>query len=98
MTLPLVFRPAAQAEFDAAAVWYENQRPGLGDDFVAEVKQVLDTIASHPERFAVADGDVRGAPVTRFPYYVYYRVKPNQVVVIAVFHASRDPAIWQGRK
>jgi hypothetical protein len=34
MTLPLVFRPVAQAEFVAATAWYEDQRPGLGGDFV----------------------------------------------------------------
>ena len=34
MTLPLVFRPVAQAEFVAAIAWYEDQRPGLGGDFV----------------------------------------------------------------
>lgn len=66
MSLPLVFRPAAQAEFDAATSWYEGQQPGLGDDFVAEVQQVLDTLASHPERYPLADGDIREAPVSRF--------------------------------
>ncbi|HYT88475.1 MAG TPA: type II toxin-antitoxin system RelE/ParE family toxin [Gemmataceae bacterium] len=97
MSLPLVFRTVAQTEFDDAAVWYENQQPGLGADFVAEVQQVLDTIAAHPERYAVASGDVREALVSRFPYCVYYRVKPDRIVIIAVFHTSRDPSIWQGR-
>jgi plasmid stabilization system protein ParE len=98
MSLPIVFRPAAQGELDDAAAWYEGRRAGLGDDFLAEVQQVLDTIANQPERYPIADGDVRQAPVSRFPYCVYYRVKPDRVVVIAVFHTSRDPAIWQGRK
>jgi toxin ParE1/3/4 len=98
MSLPLIFRPVAQAEFDDAAQWYEAQRPGLGSDFVAEVQQVLDTIANHPQRYPVVEGDVRAAPVARFPDCVYYRVKPARVVVIAVLHAARDPSIWQGRK
>src|SRR5438270_9757901 len=98
MSLPLVFRPAAQTEFDEAAAWYEGQRPGLGTDFVAEVQQVLDTVANHPERYPAVSGDVREALVSRFPYCVYDRVKPNRVVVIAVFHTSRDPLVWQGRK
>ena len=98
MSLPVVFRPVAQAEFDAAAAWYEGQRPGLGTDFVAEVQQVLDTIANQPDRYPVVSGDVREAPVSQFPYCVYYRVKPDRVVVVAVFHTSRDPSIWQGRK
>jgi toxin ParE1/3/4 len=65
---------------------------------VAEVQQVLDTIAAQPDRYPVVSGDVREAPVSRFPYCVYYRGKPDRIVVIAVFHTSRDPAIWQGRR
>src|SRR5437764_13355782 len=97
MSLPLVFRPVAQTEFDGAAAWYEGQRPGLGSDFVAEVQKVFDTIANQPDRYPIASGDVREAPVSRFPYCVYYRVKPSRLVVIAVFHTSRDPSVWQGR-
>lgn len=98
MSLRLVFRPAALADFDEAAAWYEAQQPGLGADFAAEVQQVLDAIADQPERYPVADGDVREAATSRFPYCIYYRVKPDRVVAIAVFHTSRDPSIWQNRK
>jgi toxin ParE1/3/4 len=97
MSLPLVVRPTAQAEFEAAAAWYEERRPGLGDAFVTEVRRVLDTIADHPKRYPIADGDVREAPVSHFPYCVFYRVKPDRIVVIAVFHTSRDPSVWKGR-
>jgi toxin ParE1/3/4 len=97
MSLPLVVRHAGRAELDEAASWYESQRPGLGVEFVTEVQEVLDTIAAQPKRFPVAVGEVREAAVSRFPYYVYYRVKSDRLVVIAVFHSSRDPSVWQGR-
>jgi hypothetical protein len=42
MTLEVVFRPAARDEFDEAAVWYEERRPGLGVAFVAEIDRVID--------------------------------------------------------
>jgi plasmid stabilization system protein ParE len=98
MSLPLVFRTAAQMEFDDAADWYDSEQAGLGAAFVAEVQEVLDTIAAHPERYPIATGDVREAAVSRFPYYIYYRVKTNHIAVIAVFHTSRDRAVWQARK
>ena len=97
MTQPLIFRPAAEAEFDESAAWYEAQQPGLGGEFVAEVQAVLDVIAGQPKRYPVVSGDVREAPVSRFPFCVYDRAKPDRVVVIAVFHTSRDPAVWQSR-
>jgi hypothetical protein len=40
---------------------------------------------------------VREALVSGYPYGVYYREEPNQVVILSVFQAARDPSIWQGR-
>lgn len=97
MSLPLVFRAAARAEFVDATAWHGNQAAGLGADFASEVQKVLDTIARQPQRYPIVSGDVREAPVSRFPYCVYYRVKAARIVVISVFHTSRDPAIWQSR-
>lgn len=41
MSLPVIFRPAALAEFEEAVAWYEAQRAGLGEDFKLEVKAGL---------------------------------------------------------
>ncbi len=98
MSLTLVFRRAAQLEFDHAAGWYESQRPGLGVAFVSEVQHRLDTISDHPSQFPLIEGDVRGAMVSRFPFCVYFRVKPERAIVIAVFHTSREPSHWKDRK
>jgi plasmid stabilization system protein ParE len=98
MSLTVAFRKVAQREFDSATAWYENQRAGLGNEFVSEIQRVLDTITAHPDRYPVVFGTIREALVSRFPYAIYYRVKPERIVVVAVFHASRDPLIWQRRK
>ena len=97
MNLPVVLRPEARAEFDDAFDWYEQQRPGLGVDFVGQVQEVLDRISATPELYAQIFQDVRRAVVRRFPYSVLYKVEPQQVVVLAVFHSRRDPKIWQAR-
>jgi len=97
MSLPLVFRRVARAEFDDAADWYEQHRVGLGASFTTAVQQVLDRIAAQPDLYPQVYGDVREALVAGFPYIVYYREEAGQVLVLAVFHAARDPSIWQGR-
>ena len=48
MTRRIILRRAAQAEYDAAGDWYEQQRPGLGAAFTAAVQQVFDRIAANP--------------------------------------------------
>lgn len=97
MSLPLDFHPAVRGETDAAYRWYEQQRPGLGTDFLDAVEQVVAEITANPARYGFADGDVREGALTRFPYAVYYRVLPDRVRVLAVYHTSRDPSGWQSR-
>jgi plasmid stabilization system protein ParE len=97
MSLPVRLLPEARDEFDAAADWYEQQRPGLGTAFVDRVRDVLNGIAANPQMHAAVYQDVRKAVVQKFPYVVLYREEAGEVVVVAVFHTSRDPSIWQGR-
>ena len=97
MTLPVVLRPAAQSEFDRAFDWYEEQRTGLGEDFVAQVQDALNRISAKPELYPQMFKDVRRVVVQRFPYSVFYRVETEQIVVLAVFHSRRNPKRWQSR-
>jgi plasmid stabilization system protein ParE len=97
MSLPVVLRAEAQADFDDAFDWFERQRPGLGVDFAARVQEVFDRISANPLLHQVVFKDVRRAVVKRFTYSVFYRVEASQVLVLAVFHSKRDPSIWQGR-
>jgi plasmid stabilization system protein ParE len=98
MKLRLKLRRAARKEFDEAIRWYETRQSGLGGEFINEVEHAFQNIAAQPDRYPVAMDDIRIARVRRFPYSLYYRLKTQQIVVLAVFHSSRDPAIWQSRK
>ena len=97
MSLGLAFLRAARYEFDDAADWYEQRRAGLGDVFTTAVHQVLDRIVNQPRLYAQVFQDAREAPVADYPYCVYYREEADQILVLAVFHTSRDPSVWQGR-
>jgi plasmid stabilization system protein ParE len=41
----VLIRPAAAADIDDAFVWYERQRPGLGEEFLEAVRAALGDIA-----------------------------------------------------
>lgn len=97
MNLPIVLLPEAQAEFDQGVDWYEQQRPGLGQDFIDSVRDVTNRISTTPEVHAITYKDVRKAVVRRFPYNILYRVETDRIVVVAVFHTSRNPKDWQDR-
>lgn len=97
MSVPVVFRREARTEFDGAADWYEQRQLGLGPRFTRAVQRVLDRVARQPDFYPIVWRDVREALVRGFPYCVYYREEPRQVLVVSVFHTARDPAVWQGR-
>ena len=54
-------------------------------------------IAASPRLHRVVYKNVRKAVVQRFPYILLYHEESGEVVVISVFHTSRDPARWQSR-
>jgi toxin ParE1/3/4 len=97
MSLPVVLRKKARAEFDAAINWYERQQAGLGTEFAERVQDVLDRISATPELHATVYREVRKALVRQFPYAIYYRVRADRVVVLAVFHNKRNPNVWKSR-
>jgi plasmid stabilization system protein ParE len=97
MTLPIVLRRAARTEFDAAGDWYERQRPGLGLIFTAAVQKIFDRIAGQSRLYRAILLGIRSVPAPGFPYCVYYRQRPSAIVVLAIFHTSRDPAVWKSR-
>lgn len=97
MSPTVAFLRSAKAEFDDAADWYEERRPGLGPAFAAAVRSVLDQAVKQPDHYPVAYRNVREALVPDYPYCVYFWEEPNRVVVLAIFHSSRDPQVWQSR-
>jgi len=80
---------SAKADIARAAVWYENQKEGLGDMFLTAILDTIDRIALNPEGYAKAIKEARKAEVESFPYSVWFRVK-DDVLVIACLHGKRD--------
>jgi len=96
--MTFVFRPAAAADVEDAYVWYEGQRRGLGEEFLAEVSATLARVLANPHQYPVIRRATRRALLHRFPYGLFYRVIEEQVLVVARMHARRDPRRWQARQ
>ena len=93
MTHPVTFSAAASGHVADAARWYEQKRQGLGLEFLAEVKQRVSLAAKNPLRYPLIYKDVRRIPLKRFPYLIHFRAEPSRVLVLAVLHARRNPAL-----
>lgn len=94
--------PRASIEFEEAALWYEERRRGLGREFIAEVRSVIDQLAQFPSAGSPVERadsslDIRRVQVRRFPYQVVYIMAGDDVVVIAVAHERRRSGYWADR-
>ena len=99
MTLSVRTDSLASLELTEAVRWYESKRPGLGGDFLDEVARTIDRLALNPEAGnpISADQKTRRLFVSRFPYQIVYRIRTNEIVVVALAHLKRRPGYWKHR-
>ena len=97
MTPRFVLEPEAEADLDAALAWYDEHAPNVTAKFLDAVEGAFVEIEHAPLQFHLERADVRKALVRHFPYVVFFVILPDVVSGIAVFHTSRDPAIWHRR-
>lgn len=92
----------AREELARAAEWYEERRPGLGADLLAEVKRALGILVSFPFSSPLWPDlavhlEVRRCVLRRFPYSIAYLVHLDTLVILAVAHEHREPSYWLDR-
>jgi len=85
----------AVRDIEAAQDWYDtNKGIQSGNEFFDDVLLAIRAAREHPQRYPEVELEVRGLRCSRFPYRVYYEVRPDKIVIRAVYHTSRDPAQW----
>ena len=97
MAAELIFAPEVQQDVDEAYSWYEDRRPGLGEDFLSCVDACIQVIYRMPELYAKVHEEYRRALVRRFPYAIFYEYTGGKVFIYSIFHTSRDPKKWRSR-
>jgi len=91
------FLPPAQEEFFAAADWYDRKGPGLGEDFITEVGQIIERIAADPVQGSPYLVGTRRMLLRRFPFSVVYIIDAEINLIVAVAQHKRRPGYWRRR-
>ena len=90
-------RDEADQDLASAASWYEQQRVGLGHEFLDDALSVFRLVAERPLSYPLVHRNTRRALMARFPFGIYFRVEQTQIVVVAIIHGSRHPHRWKSR-
>jgi plasmid stabilization system protein ParE len=92
------FHPEAEAEFDEAIAFYEEQEIGLGIRFSQAVRAAIDRMLRDPESFPKTGiDDARFIVVKTFPYKIVYVVLQQEIEIHAVAHHRRRSRYWTHR-
>ncbi len=95
----IVLTKEAQLDLDEIFIWYEEQKKGLGFDFINYFEAILHKLALNPYYASFILDDARGASLKKFPYEVVYRINQikQQIRVIAIIHNHRNPEWFKKR-
>lgn len=86
----IIIRPRAEADLQEAWSWYESQRSGLGNEFLAEIGDALKLLEQDPKRRHLYYRNFRRLLTHRFPYKIFYLIERDRVIVFRVLHAKQD--------
>lgn len=89
--------PEAEGELRAAGKFYEAEQPGLGRALLQEVRRAFRFIAENPLAARIERAEIRVRTIARFPYRIYYRARPDEILVFAIGHRHRRPGYWRSR-
>lgn len=93
----VVFLEVAEQELDEAIEYFDEEQPGLGDEFLLEVLRTIERIRKFPQSAEQFTEQSRRALTRRFPYGIIYRNLKSHLEILAIAHLHRDPETWQKR-
>ncbi len=73
------------------------KKNNLGSLFESHMPEAIESIQSNPLKTQIRYGSTRVFFLKKFPYGIHFLVEKNTILIVAVFHTSRDPERWKGR-
>ena len=87
----IVVRVEAREHLRESRQWYEERSPGRGSLFLRQFRFLARRISEFPDSFPQSGESERRAFMGTYPFWVYYLIEADRIVVLAVLHASRRP-------
>ena len=91
MTYEITIKEEACEDLQKAYDYYEEQKPGLGETFLENVKERIAYLKKYPLHFNKIEKEFRQTLIDTFPYLIIYEISGRAIIVYAVFHGSQNP-------
>ena len=97
MASVLVVRDEARRELYEARDYYDEQRPGYGELFVEAVEGEFALLLQFEKIGKQVGRGIRRHTLINWPYGIFYQVRGDELIIIAVAHHRRRPGYWRSR-
>lgn len=97
MTRPVRLSSLAALDLQQARDWFDQREAGLGDRFLESVEQTLQRISTNADQYQIVLLDLHRAPIRPFQYSLWYRVLPDESIVVAALSDRRDLSLARRR-
>ncbi len=85
----------AQGDLTKILSYLDDRSPRGALNVELAIKRTIDTISHNPGiGHATASRGVRGMPVGRYPYLVFWTVEAGEIWVLHIRHGART--VWRG--
>lgn len=91
------FHPEAREELFEAGRYLKSDDPEQGELFKLAFGLSLDWVRSQPLIFRCFDEDFRKVKVGKFRYSLIFRIRGDEIQILAIAHMSRKPGYWKDR-
>jgi plasmid stabilization system protein ParE len=96
--MKLKFHPEARTDLREGRAFYRRRSPLAALSFAHDIEGALKQIAEAPQRYPEGEHGTREFVLPRrFPFSIVYKVRGDQVTIVAVAHQSREPGYWHHR-
>lgn len=91
MSFKIEFKEQAREDIAIIVQWYDEQRDGLGDSFLTELRQFIDQLSFNPHIYQVRRKNTRLGILKRFPYIIAYQIENKSIIIFSIIHQHQHP-------
>lgn len=95
--LSLRLHPEADAEGIAAAHYIKEEDPLQSELFKEALQTSIYWARTQPLIFRCFEEDFRKIKIGKFRYLLVFRIRGDEIQILAVAHTSRRPGYWKDR-
>ena len=98
MSFLVILHKKAELELLESIDWYAKRSKIVSEKFIVEISNSIDFIQNNPLLPSIIYGKKRKFNLKQFPFSIVYSIHKKTIFILAVFHHSRNPKIWESRK